>query len=547
MATKKDFFVRPASGLVREVSTVRAAFFNSSAAVGQGAAFSTVYIAFAPIATLAGLPLFSWGLTLAAVPFAVAYLLCLAVLTAAMPRTGGDYVFTSRITHPFLGWLEGWTLIWSAASILGYNGWAAVYNFGAWFKAGIVLSPNLFQTGVFINGVNPMLILGTVMFLIVALVSLAPTRMLHTILVVLMVVSGISVLLELYPLIGVSSSTFAANFQQYTGMTPQQVIQTATQNGWNPSFNWPALWALFGYSLQAYIGYTFSTFMAGELKGNVQRNVVVSTLFALAFPLFTGAYYILPFTNVAGYTFVHAWAYLFWNAPSLAPLQSPPTVTTLAAIARPDMGMFVLAVGFPVMVILNFTCVVAWGISAIRVLFAQTMDRFFPKKLAEVNERTHQPLYATLVMMVIGYIFYSVGILGYSPASTLWYSVIFNFLALLFPAVNCLVLKFRRPDLYELTPSWGRKKIVGVPVMAWLGILWLAFLVPVFADVYFYGLITSILGTPSQQLLGFIFNSGLVLTIFFVVVGTIWYFAAKYYNRKHGIEVDMIFKTIPPE
>src|SRR5207245_7852091 len=53
----------------------------------------------------------------AMIPLSLAYV---GVLTA-MPRTGGDYVFSSRILSPLLGWLETWMLLFTILVSIGFE------------------------------------------------------------------------------------------------------------------------------------------------------------------------------------------------------------------------------------------------------------------------------------------------------------------------------------------------------------------------------------------------------------------------------------------
>src|SRR5262245_57937989 len=114
-------FLRKATGLVRDVSLTDAFLLNAVGMnVGLGALFMLQQApAFFPqgnmvVAIIIGTLLMAFSIQWVYSEF-----------SAAMPRSGGDYVFTSRAIHPFIGWLLGWNqAIWLIFFWIGFNAWA---------------------------------------------------------------------------------------------------------------------------------------------------------------------------------------------------------------------------------------------------------------------------------------------------------------------------------------------------------------------------------------------------------------------------------------
>src|SRR2546423_6029154 len=117
-----SLFVRQSSGLVRNVSVTNALFFNVAAFVGVGLTFYPIFysLGFVPIWKFGGISEYAWAAIIAGI-FCAALALIFASLTSVMPRSGGDYVFTSRIVHPFLGWMESWTLVIASVLIIAFE------------------------------------------------------------------------------------------------------------------------------------------------------------------------------------------------------------------------------------------------------------------------------------------------------------------------------------------------------------------------------------------------------------------------------------------
>lgn len=439
-------------------------------------------------------------------------------------------------------------LCWAVVAVMAYNSWAALYNTGIIVLQGIVIAPGYAQLASFILQPNTMLVLGVFEFILIFLLNLLPPRIYHTIITILVSISLVCTLLLFIPLIGVSQTTFLANFQKYTGMTADQVISTAKAAGWDPNyFNWPAVASAFAYGMFAFFGFNFSSYMAGELKGNIQRNVLISLTVAMVVPIYQITAFLLPFYSVVPYDLINAWGYLFWNAPASAPLQAAPMTSLISTIANPSMAWFSIIAGYPVLVIFNFVMVVAYVALLTRITFAQTMDRLWPRVLSAVGKRTHQPTYLVIFWCFMGYIFFISTVTGYSPGISLWYGVLLQFLALLMPAVNAVVIHRRRADLFELIPTWLQKRLMGLPRLAWFGSLYICFLVPMYAVVEFWPLASAFMSTPITGFMNYVFSTGVLLVIFFLIAGTVWYFAALQIQKRRGIDVEMLFKSIPPE
>src|ERR1019366_9724681 len=109
-------FARKATGLVRESSVWNASAFNI---LNVTIAYAILYPA-----------LFLWqfpgaSLLLAGIIGVAAFVplgLCYALVVAAMPRAGSDYVFVSRVFHPAVGFVVAvvfmvWVTFWSGLGI----------------------------------------------------------------------------------------------------------------------------------------------------------------------------------------------------------------------------------------------------------------------------------------------------------------------------------------------------------------------------------------------------------------------------------------------
>jgi len=150
MAATAEVFTRKASGLVRVMSPYSAFIYNI---LTMGLIFPWTYL-WAPGALPGGNMV--WGILLAML-FQIPVALSIVWLSTALPRSGGDYVFQSRVLGGGLGFtavMSGfviWILQWVALSgwLLAYLGFAPLFlglgatlgssglsNAGVWFTTG---------------------------------------------------------------------------------------------------------------------------------------------------------------------------------------------------------------------------------------------------------------------------------------------------------------------------------------------------------------------------------------------------------------------------
>src|SRR5438034_9121550 len=121
-AIEGKMFLRNATGLRREVSLLDAFIMNTFGMnIAVGAVFLFLHApAFFPngnmlVAVIIGTLLMAFTLLWVHSTFA-----------AAMPRSGGDYVYATRALHPLIGWLMGWSQgMWLFSFWFGFNAWLA--------------------------------------------------------------------------------------------------------------------------------------------------------------------------------------------------------------------------------------------------------------------------------------------------------------------------------------------------------------------------------------------------------------------------------------
>jgi amino acid transporter len=579
----RTLFTRQSSGLVREVSVVNALFFNTAAFIGGtlGGAYGIAVLAGVPVVVLGVVTNWSWVAFIVGA-FCVLLALIFASLTTVMPRSGGDYVFTSRIVPkvgPFLGWLESWLLAFASIALLQFE--------TALTLRGIQMEGRIIGIGTgssFFNDANnwftetgtgdvtgiPGFIAGLVVLAVVGFVVLQPTRTFHKIVTWLTVI-GIAgwALMAVFGLLTFDAGSFAANLPTYAnGVTVDQLATAASDAGLTSGFSfgptsattWP-FFLLAGAMLFQFIGFQYSAYIAGEVRGNVTRGILIAVIGALFLAVLMNSVYAEMLPRRLGLDANTGWAAAFWgyigNPPGL-PLGQPNYFQVLGVVTRPDLWVIWTIVG-GASTLFPFLLMPVYVIFISRMALAWSLDRQVPEWLGTVSERLRAPanaIVATLAMAVIFLLFSNFAILkaiglGFlapngDPAldgklnlvASAWFTILASSLSWIMPGINALIARRTRPDL-----------VANAPWVRWLpliGLVWLVFAVALywFAGV---GPIINTLTNPETDPLAYLNGSGVSFVLIVAIVGILWYVIQSMRNRRRGVETDLMYRMLPPD
>lgn len=546
-ASSSSLYVRQSSGLVREASVLDAIIFNAvfSAPVGATLAFGILY----------ALGLFPGADLVVAllIAFVVNIPVCImmSMMASAMPRTGGDYVWISRILHPAVAVFSNFSAAISA--LIGAAFWARSFAVLALGPALAVLgavtnNSGLINAGNAVSGSNATgqwwtFGLGLLLIIILAIAMSSGTKTSFRVQNVCWIIASLGTFLAFIALLISSNNSFTANFNAFAqpfthNANSFQSIQAAATKigftftgGHQFSSTLPVVAIIMTFMMWNW----WSVYIAGELKsaGKLRRQLSVM-LGALVWDSVFMIIGVLLLYHSAGEQFIASVNALAGTPGYLLPVQ--PYYNLMASIAA-NNGFFALLIAIS-FVFWNLPAMFPNTFMPVRTIFAWSFDRILPGKLSEVSERTHAPIPAIIVAAIIVAAILAWSVLSSSFATLLSMGVLAGVVTILCVSVAALAFPFRRPDLYKNSPA--NVRIGSVPllpivsVLSIIVILGLAYLVLSYQQL---GINTAQLG----PLPGFIFMGSLI------VIGLVIFYVARAVRARQGINLDLIYSELPPE
>lgn len=524
----QDVFIRKSSGLVRQVSALDAFVYATMCPSLLGCVSQLVWTPYLfpgvhmPLAVLTVIEMF---------PIAGLYWL----FSVAMPRSGGEYVYVSRVIHPAIGLMVSFVLSVTSLSWLGIlqDMWMK-WGLSDGFKAlGILYhNPALTNIGVSLSQNWVRTVIGTLVLLVIGLGFMKGARWMMKLGYVTMAfcVLGIIVL-------GIAAAygrnDFIANWNAWSSLKYDDVLKVASKDGFPLKFS--AMATLMGgstYVCLNTLGSTYSANMAGEVRG-VQKSQLLALFGSLAVQMVLWfAFYQLCY-SAWGSEWTNALMYLFNSGNKAYPFDSEPVATLLIVFMGKNP---VLTVLFAVCFIFGiFGAGAGLGFAPTRNLFAWSFDRILPTKFTEINRRWRSPLWVVWISIACGWFFLMLDIWQPVWTANLGYTITGWFTAWIFLGVAGIIFPFRRKEMFKNAPPLVQSKFLGIPVISILGALTVLVSLFVVIDMmvpYFSGSLPS---------------SVWVMTAALLVIPLVIYFISKAVHAKSGVSFEKQFQEIPPE
>src|SRR5437867_4259805 len=401
-----EVFVRHSSGLVRQMSA-------GDALIGNVLIFNLVIASVTLLVVPftfpgASLPL---GIILAFIPaglIAAVYVF----FSVAMPRAGGDYVFISRTLHPAIGFAANFSFVgWNAIWIGVYSNWVATVGLSGLFASLALTGNGTFWSGLAsgVSGQWAAFLIGTVVNIAIAGIVMMGLRPALRVMKALFYVGTFGVLVAIVVVGVTSNSAFIAGVNHITSY--QGLVDAAHKAGYVSPASWTELGPTVlsvGLLSLSMIFVMYSAYTGGEVK-NATRSLPISIYGAL---LVGGVLFLLMgivAVNSWGNDFMAEINTVFYTASSSYTLAAAPNYNYLAAIGNPNLLLILLInLGW---VLIPIAAIIFNYIPNSRCVFAWSFDRIFPMRAAQVSDRFHSPVVATIIVAVgaeasiVGYTF----------------------------------------------------------------------------------------------------------------------------------------------
>ncbi|MGD0422320.1 MAG: APC family permease [Candidatus Bathyarchaeia archaeon] len=521
----KSVYTRDATGLVRELTGWDAFQISVSATaptlLAVALSFSFVETAY-PGADVAGVLFFGFIFSL---PLGIIYF----YLPRIMPRSGGDYVWISRFLNPVVGFVAafafwvanaavvGTTIYLEASSIIPITLASFGYAYG---------NSNLISLVTAITTPTSVFVVGLLALAVGCAVTAFGARIFRRLMILFFALLMISTVTCILIIALSSHSDFVNAINNYggTGISYNGVIASAQKNGWSfVPVTFEATLLSTPLAVFLFAGFNFAAAASGEVR-NIRKSMLYGTIIALVFSWLMISAGVIATANVVGYPFIQAaFATTSW------PLVVPPWVPLFASmLAHGNLILLVLlSVGWIVDPIWN-----AAGIflAITRYVFAFSFDRAFPTFLADVNERFHFPLKATILNFIVAAIF--LGLATFTSYVGLFLNISFiDTILWALASIVAVILPFKKRELMKPLPGSGWK----IPLLSIVGVISTVLMV---LNAYFAATIPAI--GPST-----VGADAILATIF--VVGLVIYGLSYAVNKKHGVDLNLIYSEIPPE
>jgi amino acid transporter len=537
----KDVFLRRSSGVIRTMSPRDAAFYGYLVIAGfYGVTF---YFMSGP-AIFPGANIYLAMLILLGL-FAVRWV-TYSGLISAMPRSGGDYVFSSRLVSGLVGFV---------ATNAGMVWWQVFWDYLAGNTIALVIipqmldfvghstnNPSLVNTGLALA--NPWV--GAAISIILLWIALGVMLTGLRAYVVfqnffIMVFGAIALVLVAGMFLTVPQSTFITNFNSYQnifGSNPDwyhTIITKAKDLGFNPDagFSWYDTIGLAALYYGLWTAVSFGMELVGEIKG-VQsfKTAWVTQYGAILLEFVTFAVGIAWATDYMGPEFIRSLGYLATFAPGAVP----------GFDFRGSYALFtVVTLNVPIGIIIGLAFAGAMAnslfngfLGASRIVLAQSFDRIYPGWFGHVNKRGAPD--NILILMTILSSIAAIILTNYpNLAAVLQLALMAQFIGFAMSILGGTVFPWKAKALYEASPI-SKYKVAGIPAITICGIVGLG--MDLWA-IYFYLTNPNYGIWPGTQL-------ALIFASLLYIIPFVYYLVIKQFRKNQGIDITLAFKEVPP-